>query len=1333
MRPSQKLIRRLTLADLKNKTLSELKIKEKHQVDCKRILSAIHTFEIEFVYNALEEHTIFILTPPLYSYHWSSSFFDSYNESIGIIIKDSGQLDYLSANNEGDNYKMLCLLYAFFSKSFPVEKGVDRLNIISDCLLWRYGLADLPKPNIESFYFHHPLKGLKPNDPNDKVNTETKKKNYPIVNHTFFTNLDSLFTKENGFLDQPKIFIYKSLALEHTYLIFSNGKAISLKNFLFSPYSWLYPDMLEVLLGTFSEAREKIDARWDFAPYESDWDGQFYYIDKLNTFLSQSSLHNKPKYVGPTQKGSHLEAHKAIEVESMEILPPNEFNTDYSLKDDGRICIDIQVIQKPTLGLKEFSTFYYDEKCKKIYLRNIQTLNKELNYHLYRMFSLKEHPGDDDQQSKSIEILNYPDPLKVQTIVQKYFSNFAFRELANLKVVTAQLSIDFKKNQMDQADAFIHWPISSEDSISNPSLVNNSLTLITTHARYLTDASSHLLDLLDGIEGGIAGVLGQESRYLAKKDHQRRANELKFYKHQGLFLLMITESILLWPSLNTEKKFTDYISEQCLKFILNLVGVQDINDKKFKSSLIEPYVTKSFIRNLRKVIKTIYLVFNDSFCYVENGQCYKVNLGSVHSQILSWLTTCKLKSASSRQRYLKGRYPMIHVARTNIAPKQPKIVPEQNDLSHIVLRLVSKESFAIQDAYSAAAVSIDGKPVEQLSLDDIRSEINIQGAKRIDWFELHPKYFFKGIEVNQNLVGDFLSGKIIEHDGAFYRISEKAIPSLTWLNQFWDRISDGSNKKNLDLTTEKMQVQLNTHHVLQLLALKKLGTIIHGDEKWEEISKNFDEIDQLQEKHKPLIKKSLKTFDGQLKDFQLDGLQWLLQLHSLGFGGILADDMGLGKTVQSIAFLNHLNTHKSLGPTLIIAPTSLVFNWENELDRFCPQLDFSVFDPQTFDKSAPIRDGQILICTYGLLVEHQDYFHKHKWNVSIFDEAQNIKNIKSKRAQVCRQLVSDYKIGLSGTPMENNFSELYSVIDLAIPGALGPYDHFVKQYQVSDADNNSSSLNFLKQTIKPFVLRRSKQLVLKDLPDKTESVVRLPFEKSQEKIYKSLALSWNDQVSDLIAKQGESKSQLQMLTALLRLRQVCSCPQSVPNIKYQKVPPKIDLIAEKVAQLVNKKESVIIFSSFLFTIDYLQQILKDKGITTLTMSGRDSQKVRKDTLTRFNKEGKASVLLMTLKTGGVGLNLTKANYVFHIEPWWNPAAENQGTDRVHRMGQKRSVNVYRYIIKDSVEDKIQLLKKQKMAAFDSLFSLNDDDLGLPENVKLNSSKISMEDFQWLLS
>jgi SNF2 family DNA or RNA helicase len=272
-------------------------------------------------------------------------------------------------------------------------------------------------------------------------------------------------------------------------------------------------------------------------------------------------------------------------------------------------------------------------------------------------------------------------------------------------------------------------------------------------------------------------------------------------------------------------------------------------------------------------------------------------------------------------------------------------------------------------------------------------------------------------------------------------------------------------------------------------------------------------------------------------------------------------------------------------------------------------------------------------------------------------------------------------------------------------------------------------LQFLKLKTKPLLLRRKKDAIQLELPPKTESKIVLGFEKQQKKIYRDIAISWNDRVQEKLKRGDKANAQLEMLTALLRLRQVCSCPQIIPEIQYQQQSPKLTQVIESIGDLVAKGESVLVFTNFLSTLKILIACLDRAGIENSFICGETSGPNRKKILDGFNASPTANVLAMTLKTGGVGLNLTKANYVFHFEPWWNPAAENQATDRVYRLGQEKHVHVYRYIMKDSVEEKIETLKTRKYEAFSALFEEGDR----VDGASFSNSGISKADFAYLLS
>ena len=510
------------------------------------------------------------------------------------------------------------------------------------------------------------------------------------------------------------------------------------------------------------------------------------------------------------------------------------------------------------------------------------------------------------------------------------------------------------------------------------------------------------------------------------------------------------------------------------------------------------------------------------------------------------------------------------------------------------------------------------------------------------------------------------------------------------------------------------------------MALRASGVSVKGGKQWQEICAFYDSLGETRAETPPP-----PTLHAELKPYQKQGVRWIEDLYRLKLGGILADDMGLGKTVQALAFLENLRVSKELGATLILVPTSLTYNWMAESKRFTPELpvrNFQAKDAASLSAFFENHPHGILICTYGLFTEHQSVLEKVPWNIHLYDEAQNLKTLSTQRTTAARRIPARFKLCLTGTPLENHLGELYSLMDLVVPGSLGDYRAFKEKFVTKIGVPDKDALAYLRLKIKPLVLRRTKSEILKELPPKTESAITLPFESKQKHIYRDIALSWNERVRESIRSQGEAKSQLMMLTALLRLRQVCSDPASLPNISYEETPPKVRLLVDSLEEITDSGESALVFTQFLGTLARIKGELAKAGIPHFSIDGGTSRPERERILAAFHESSHGTVLVMTLKTGGVGLNLTKASYVFHIEPWWNPAVEDQASDRAHRIGQEKPVQVYRYLMEESVEEKITTLKTRKAQQFNALFGIVESE----SDVANESQLLTQQDFELLL-
>ncbi|MBK7843469.1 MAG: DEAD/DEAH box helicase [Bdellovibrionales bacterium] len=877
----------------------------------------------------------------------------------------------------------------------------------------------------------------------------------------------------------------------------------------------------------------------------------------------------------------------------------------------------------------------------------------------------------------------------------------------------------------------------------------------------LTGRFIPLVQILAGLRDGISGFLGTSSTDLASRNRFTRSSELKLYKHSGFFLFLIleyaqflahrTEDSTPEKKSNDQKLFIKQLTAKLEAVGLRILGIA--NASETGRLQLADLAGQKFIRKLKSTVSE--LVEESSFVVtrVRNGKVFVVD----HSQSLFQFLGVYADQISSHYQGKTFDRSNFKAFKTEIVwcKSYPKFTPVSEDewspfmqdgfiLSVNILKDDGPVDRLPFFAANPQACFISGVLVETLSPEDLQTKFEmLENKNNIDWFELNPQVYFKGEEIPRDKMVNFLRDPVVAYKGRYYYIPRKQIPSLKWLNYFWNKLSNQSETIGFS-RGEGGNVKFQKSEILNMLALKRAGVPIEGGPRWQQICAEYDRLGTHSEADtlgiQNVLKKNLLT---ELKPFQQDGVQWMLQLYKLGLGGILADDMGLGKTVQTIAFFSILREQGLLGQALVVVPTSLVHNWHEEFERFSPKTRVEIFDSRKIDqylkewsvsRSAKKKPAQerVIICTYGLLTDQIDFFNKFKWSIGIFDEAQNLKNINAKRTAASRQLIAEHKFCLTGTPMENHLGEFFSLMDLCVPGALGSYADYSKRYgSLKKAEISTEDIDFLRMKIKPLVLRRTKELVLNELPEKVETVIHMDFDAKQEKIYKDIAVSWNDRIRELIDSDGLPKSQLQMLTALLRLRQVCSFPQTVPNVKYQQDPPKLKALIANVSELIENGHSVVVFTNFVTTLELIKKRFDTEGLPAMSFSGKDGANKRREILAKFNESTQAQILMMTLKTGGVGLNLTKANYVFHLEPWWNPAAENQASDRVHRIGQTRSVQIYRYIMRNSVEEKIQELKKIKSSAFAAMFSESERELS--EQNTLSGSSLSREDFEMLLS
>jgi len=450
-----------------------------------------------------------------------------------------------------------------------------------------------------------------------------------------------------------------------------------------------------------------------------------------------------------------------------------------------------------------------------------------------------------------------------------------------------------------------------------------------------------------------------------------------------------------------------------------------------------------------------------------------------------------------------------------------------------------------------------------------------------------------------------------------------------------------------------------------------------------------------------LVGKALPTppITGSLRSYQMDGLKWLDYLHTHGLGGCLADDMGLGKTVQTIALLARLYPAETT-PSLLVMPRSLLFNWQREVERFCPVLRCSIYHGASRDLDAAMK-GHLVLTTYGTLRGSIEEFIKRQFYYVILDESQAIKNSDTQTSKAVLMLQARRRLALSGTPIENHLGELYSLFRFLNPAMFGSEAEFNRNYAVPiHQHDDKEAARELRRKIYPFILRRLKRDVLKELPDKVEQTLYVEMSAEQRRLYDSRRKFYYDTIKRRIADEGIHASRFFILEALLELRQIATIPEEKSEGAIAS--PKREMLIESVQDAVLNGHKVLVFTNFLAAVELLAADLDQRGIGHLTMTGATAN--REVLVRQFQTREDVKVFVMTLKTGGLGLNLTAADTVFIFDPWWNVAAEAQAVDRTHRIGQDRTVFTYRLIVRDSVEEKILQLQERKRQLFDAVIS-----------------------------
>lgn len=583
--------------------------------------------------------------------------------------------------------------------------------------------------------------------------------------------------------------------------------------------------------------------------------------------------------------------------------------------------------------------------------------------------------------------------------------------------------------------------------------------------------------------------------------------------------------------------------------------------------------------------------------------------------------------------------------------------------------------------------------VKEIELEPI---IEVDDGEGINWFDFKISYNLGGRTFSRQELLEMIS----------YNKSGEAYLKID--NNFFV-LESGEKEENLKQiiehseTTEDDKFRSAYHNLLYYFNLaEEAGINFAGSRVYNQLKEDITEDKAVKEKKLP------EEVSEVMRDYQKNGYYWLNFLHKYHFGGILADDMGLGKTLQMLTLLKGLSPER---PALVVCPRTLIYNWQEEADKFFDNLSSLVYygTPEERDEMRPeFSNYDLIITSYSILSRDIDKLNNEglKFSLSILDEAQHIKNHKTQRAQAVKEITAESRLALTGTPLENSVAELWSIFDYLMPGYLGNYNYFNKNYLLPiNKNNDQEKMEQLKERVAPFILRRRKEEVLKELPEKIINVHSVSMTQLQEDSYKLVLDEVKGKLLDTVNEKGFNRSRINVLAALTKLRQICNHPALVLDEKgLESSSGKLDALLELVSDAINSGRKIIVFSQFVKMLKLVKKSFDRQKINYQYLDG--STRNRMERVNEFNNNPEIKVFLISLKAGGVGLNLTSADMVIHVDPWWNPMVERQAADRAHRLGQENRVMVYKLITRGTVEEKMLKLQKKKQNVFDNIIEDN---------------------------
>jgi Superfamily II DNA/RNA helicases, SNF2 family len=619
--------------------------------------------------------------------------------------------------------------------------------------------------------------------------------------------------------------------------------------------------------------------------------------------------------------------------------------------------------------------------------------------------------------------------------------------------------------------------------------------------------------------------------------------------------------------------------------------------------------------------------------------------------------------------------------------------------------------FRFTDTMREWGVTLFGfEGLKNLRINTNRPDTRVQVSSGIDWFDATVQIAFGDQIVSIADVKKALAQKV-----NFVKLGDGSIGLLPeeWLKKYALLIKMGEAKGG--------KLRLKKFHFSVL------------DELMAEVDEDgiLAELEEKKERLQEILTNDYSDvpppaqLNAELRPYQISGFQWLVFLNEAGWGGILADDMGLGKTIQTLTFFQHYKNKYPDARFLVVCPTTLMYNWETEIRKFTPELThFIHHGPKRSANVKTLSNYDIVITTYGTMRSDVKIFKEIEYDYVVLDESQSIKNPQSQVAKASQLLTAKNRLALSGTPVQNNTFDLYSQMNFLNPGMLGSREFFMNEFATPiDKFQEQDIKDQLRKLTYPFMLRRTKEQVAKDLPPKTETILYCEMGAEQRKIYNSYRNTYRDQIMGMIDERGIERSQMHILQGLTKLRQICDSPAILnEEERFPNYSAKMDEMTREITENVGDHKALI-FSQFLGMLALIRKELEEKGIPYVYFDGSSSATQREQAIQEFQNNPDCRVFLISLKAGGIGLNLTAADYVYIVDPWWNPAVEQQAIDRTHRIGQTKNIFAYRLICKDTIEEKMLVLQERKRALASELVS--DDGAFL--------KRLTREDIAYLLS